>query len=600
MPIVQDKYFIEDGMNEVFTELFDIEIEARPTKTGFLHKRYCTRKRDWLYTPDDWSWETDWDIKWGVYDDGDIYCYDDTWELYEFDWWILTQISTTGQTYNGTDYVRQTVKVDYLWWAKTGEFNVSAYNAWTSTITTTETTLTTDMIGKFVYMTTGTGIRQWSEIIQRPTTSTLVINWSFPTPITAWNKFVIYDERWNQILFPQVRETANLENITARDEWWNFHYWNFPNARKIVLHDNRLVQLHKNQNSILVSDPANLELIDVSKLVNLNGKALNITSYSWYIFVFFQNKIWVLVKNILDTADPDNQFLYVYQDKLNFWLFSTDAFYNDWVNLYVFGNDRRFYAVDISISNSWDVRISAESQWRELASYFNQITSWDVSFNYNANKLRMVHTISWLTQVYLFNQDVSWWYIHRYNWFDNNFMYFFDQIGVDLFTCFDNSIYRIWWLTDNWTNIEMRITFEWPVNLLGEWVELNWITFRLGFDGNKIWGKVRTRIWGNKLFITEADISQLTVVDDINTLVDWWTFGSILVGDYLRWWSPSEWDITNVYNEYIDCKLWLHKMGTHYEIQIINNEDTQLYFSFAIPEYNQTHPTRLAMNNSFS
>jgi hypothetical protein len=33
MPIVQDKYFIEDGMNEVFTELFDIEIEARPTQT---------------------------------------------------------------------------------------------------------------------------------------------------------------------------------------------------------------------------------------------------------------------------------------------------------------------------------------------------------------------------------------------------------------------------------------------------------------------------------------------------------------------------------------------------------------------------------------
>lgn len=600
MPIVQDKYFIEDWMNDVFTELFDVEVEARPTKTGFLHKRYCVRKRDWLYTPEDWSRETDGDIKWWVYDDGDIYLYDGDGELYNFDWWTLTQIVTTGQTFNGTDYVRHTVKADYLWWAKTSEFNVSAYNAGTSTITTTETTLTTDMVGKFVYMTTGTWQRQWLEILQRPANNQLKVNWAFPAPIVAWNKFVIYDKRRNQIFFPQARETANLENLISIDEWENIHYWNFPNARKIILHDNRLVQLHKNQNNILVSDPSNLELIDVSKLVNLNGKALNITSYSWYVFVFFENKIWLLVKNVLDTTDPDNEFLYVYQDKLNFGLFSVDAFYNDWVNLYVFGNDRRFYAIDVSISNSGEVKISAEAQGRELASYFNTITSGEIRFNYNANKLRMAHISSGISTIYVFNQDITWWYIHRYNNYDDNFMAIFEQLDVDLFTCFGNSLYRIWWLTDNWTNVEMKVTFEWPVNLLGEWVELNGITFRLWFDGNKVWGKVRTRIWGNKVFITEADISQLQVVDDINALVDWGTFGSMLVGDYLRWGSPSEWDVTDVYNEYIDCKLGLNKQWTHYEVQIINDEDTQLYFSFAIPEYNQTHPTRVAMNNSFS
>ena len=212
----------------------------------------------------------------------------------------------------------------------------------------------------------------------------------------------------------------------------------------------------------------------------------------------------------------------------------------------------------------------------------------------------MIHTVADLTKVYLFNQDITGWYIHRYNGFDDNFMCLFEQIGVDLFTCFGNSIYRIWGLTDNWTNIEMRVTFEWPVNLLGERVELNGIMFRFWFDWNKVWGKVRTRIWGNKVFITEANISQLTVIDNINTLVDWWTFGSMLVGDYLWWGTPSEWDVTDIYNEYIDCKLSLNKQGTHYEIQIINNEATQLYFAFAIPEYNQTHPTRVAMNNSFS
>jgi hypothetical protein len=113
------------------------------------------------------------------------------------------------------------------------------------------------------------------------------------------------------------------------------------------------------------------------------------------------------------------------------------------VNLYVFGNDRRFYAVDVSISNTGEVKISAEPQGRELASYFNDITSGEVKFNYNANKLRMVHTTADLTRVYLFNQDITGWYIHRYNGYGDNFMYLFEQIDIDLFTCFGNSIYRI-------------------------------------------------------------------------------------------------------------------------------------------------------------
>lgn len=65
------------------------------------------------------------------------------------------------------------------------------------------------------------------------------------------------------------------------------------------------------------------------------------------------------------------------------------------------------YAVDIAISSTGEVKITAEPQAFELSAYFNNISSGTVSFNYSSNKLRLVHTDSTDTTVYLLNQDVN-------------------------------------------------------------------------------------------------------------------------------------------------------------------------------------------------
>lgn len=594
MAITQDKYFIEEWFNSVFRELINVEIESRPSKVWFRHMRFSARKRDGLYTPSDASWDVDDTIAWGAYDNGTIYIYDESWDVYTFDWTTLTKLTTAGQDFDNTDYLRDTLKLAYLGGGRypnaATEYTVASYNAGTATITTNETTLTSDFIWKYVYISdwAASWLRQQRQITNIVSNNQMVLLSWFDTAPTASDTLQVFNEFKSQIRYPQLRQTADTDYLYARDTAGNDMYWYFPNSKKIISYSNRLVQLHKNNSYILVSDVLSYEVVDLTKSFPLGAEALNITSYSGYVFIFFENKIWLLTKNITDTADPDNSFIFTYEDKLWYGLFSEQSFFNDWVNLYVFGNDRRLYAIDVSIASSGDVKVNSTPQALELSWYFDLISSGEVFFNYVANKLRMVHVDSWLTTVYVYNQDINWWYLHSYTSYDSNFMYFFEKIWVDIFTCFNSTIYRLWWLTDNGTNIEQKISFEWPVNLLSEYVTLSGIKLRFWFDWEKMGGKVKVTIWGNKIDVVESDISRLKVIDDINAYVDWGTFGSMLVWDYMYGGAPWEEEAWSVYNEYIDCRMWVNRHWTHYLVEVINDTAYQLYFSFAVPDYSNT------------
>jgi len=618
MPLIQDKYFVEDWFNSIFTELDNIEVEARPTKSGFLHQRYSFRKRDGLFTPSDDSRQaaSAADFKWAWYQSSVLYPYDANWEIYSFDWADLTQLTTDGQTYDGT-YLNHTVKLSYVWgWRypnDSTEYTVSSYSeSWVApniigTITVSETDFDSSYIDKYVYVDSGTaaGIRQYARISTVPANNQITIDSVFDVGLTSWDKLHIYDELKNQIWYPQLRQTSDTDYLLARDGDGNF--WNryMPNARKIIQHDARLVYLNTEQTAIIVSDNRNLERVwiepttGVTQITTLTDDALNITSFSGYVFVFFEDRVGILVKNILDAENPDDAFLYGFEDKLNVWLFSAQSFYNDGTNLYIFGNDRRFYAIDVSISSSGDIQIKAVPQALELSAYFDNISSGEVKFTYTSNRLRMVHVDSNDTTVYLFNQDVNGWYRHTYDSYNDNFFSFFGKIDTDTYTCHDSYIYRMSWLTDNGTNIEQKISFEGPVRILGEYVYLSGIKFRFGFDGNKIGWKVNVKIGGNLLYTATWEISRLQVVDNINAAADGGTFGSMLVGDYLFGGSPGESELATLYNEYIDCRMNVNKQGSHFKVEIVNDTAYQLYFAFAMPDYSQAHPIMVMPTNHF-
>jgi hypothetical protein len=63
------------------------------------------------------------------------------------------------------------------------------------------------MVGKFVYITTGSGARQIAQIEAVDTVANLLLlDREFPIPIVANNQFVLYNDLVEQIWYPQLRK----------------------------------------------------------------------------------------------------------------------------------------------------------------------------------------------------------------------------------------------------------------------------------------------------------------------------------------------------------------------------------------------------------
>lgn len=388
------------------------------------------------------------------------------------------------------------------------------------------------------------------------------------------------------------------DRLVAKDTNDNINYLYFPNDRRLVKRDNRLLWLHKNRQTILPHSPDDPEIILSTKIVPLwNIQAKNIDVFSWYLVVFFDDKIWILKKVITDQITQD--YAYQYQDLLNFWLFSENSYIIYWWNFYVYANDNRLYAISISSTSWWDVLAKAEDQGTIMVNYFSTITSWDVRFTYISWVLRLIHDDGTATYVYKYVENYKVWIRDTYTQYWNLFTFQYN-IEWTQYTCYSNSLYSITGIQDLWNDIDQKIRIYWPVQTFNDIFKLTAFKIRLWFDWiTKLWWKLKCNVWWSAKYYIERDITDLDVVDLINQYIVWWgMMWGWMMWDYLMWWWFGIWNLADYFAEFIDVKFVIGKEWSRFDLIVENDEDSQLYFWWAVALYWPQNPEIMYVKNT--
>lgn len=513
-------------------------------------------------------------------------------------------------TYDWVSYDEDVLRISYLGGGRypnaATEYTVASYDNTTATITISETLSAQnmiDMIGKFAYLSPSWGssvaYRQQQLIVDIPTNQKIKLTvdydvWSYPT---AGNKIQIYNSMESQLWFPQLRKWATAPDSTylyARDTSWNNLFWSFPNYAKIIQWDNRLICLRKDRQGIVASTGRDLERMSTTTVEFGNSQALNMVTYWGYLLIFFTDKVGLLKKLILDPTTWS--FTYQYQDLLNVWLYSKKSFLTEWGNLYMFGSDKKFYAVDLWTVTLGEVIAKTTDQGWLLVNYFSSFNGWDVTLHYVGGILYIVYRIWSVTQVFKYNSTYKVWLRDQYALWGNllNFVY---MIWIMRYTCSTNNIFAMTGIDDNGTNIRQYIKSYWVV----EWAYdiFTWLAMklRLWFDIYGIWGKVKIAVWWTHLYRKEYDLSTLDIVQEINALIDNnWLFGSDITANMLLWWNAAITlaELRNLYAELLDVYLKVWKKWTYLTFEIENSTARQLYIWAVLTYYNSHNPLFLA------
>jgi len=432
------------------------------------------------------------------------------------------------------------------------------------------------------------------------------------TDISWWNWTIIATWTWAPQLAGNLSKSAWTWDATIAfydsDNWqdrlvWKdtnevINYLYFPNDRKLVKWDNKLIWLHKNRQYIIPHNSEDIEIILSTKLVNLGtAQAMNIDVFSWYLIVFFADKIWILKKTITDPSTQD--YAYVYQDLLNFWLFSENSYIIYGWNFYVYANDNRLYSISIS-STSWgDILAKADDQWMIMVNYFSTISAWDVRFTYMSGTLRLIHDTGTETNVYKYIENYKAWIRDTYPQYWNLFLFHYNIDDTE-FICHANSIYAMLWIKDIATNITEKIQIYGPVQSFNDIFMLTAFKIRLWFDGiSPIWWKLKLNVGGSYKYYIEKDITTLNVIDLINQYIIWW--GMMwwwLQWDYIIWGWEGIGQIEDYFAEFIDIKFVVWKEWSRFDLVIENSDDTQLFFGWAVALYTQNNPEVLYVKNT--
>jgi len=516
--------------------------------------------------------------------------------------------TSTPLSYDWVTYDEDVLRMSYLWGGRypdaVTEFTVNTYNPATATITITETltpTQMTDMIGKYVYLSpvgwTSTAYRQQKAIIDIPTNQTIKVAVDFDVAPTAGNKIQVFNTMESQLWFPQLRKWATAPDssyLYARDNSWNNLYRYYPNYAKIIAWDNRLILLKKDRQWIIATKNEDLEVL-TSITVNFgNARALNMITYWWYLIVFFADKVWIVRKDIINSAT--GTFAYYYQDLLNVGIYSEKSFLTEWGNLYIFGSDKKFYAVDLGTVTLWEVVAKTTDQGWLLVNYFSAFNGGDVTMHYVGWVLYIVYRLWAVTQVYKYNSTYKVRLRDEYA-FWGNLMNFIYLMWVTKYTCNTNVIYAMTWVKDDTVNIRQYIksygVVEWAYDLF-TWLSMK---LRLWYDIYWIGWQVKIAVGGTHLYRKTYDLSDLDIVTEINALIDAdGTMGSDITWYMLMWWNSSITltELRNLYAEMIDAYLKVGRKWTYLTFEIENSTSRQLYVWAVLTYYNTHNPMFLA------
>ena len=594
MSLLFDKYVPQEGFNTIFSDVKNCEIVSRPSEAGFDHQLFFLKKRYWLET--DWTDLTlSWTIIWTTKFNNKWYLYTTAGNVYSFDGNTLSLISAW-LTIDTTNYDENVIQVSYVWGGRypntSTEYTVSSYNSTTWVITFSETTLTTSFVGKYMYISSwGTGKYQQKYISACPANNQLTPSTVFQIAPVAWDKVQIYNSMEQQIMFPQIRKWTSDSDKTfvyTLDIYGNVYYRYFPEKRMLKNWDNRVVQLISNKTWLVFSSNADYEIPILTTVTFGNSRAINMDVYGWYLIVFFDNKVWLIKKDIIDSSTWT--FAYLYQDLLDVGLYSRNSYLIQWGNLYIFGSDKRLYAVDISSVTLWDIIGKLDDQWQILINYFNDFDWGDVRLLYDDWIIKVIYrSTTSKTSIYKYYPWTKSRIVDNYP-FNNNFHWSIFKSWSDKFTIKDNIICRFAWNTDMWTPIDQRIKLYWPVQWMFDQFTLILTKIRLWYAGRKIWWRINLTVGWLRKNEYSWDIESIDVVNEINSAVEAdGTVWSNIIGEFMAWWE-NEYYNAWYFSEMLDISFRIGKRWTYFTIELVNDTEKDLTLWAIITYYNWDNP----------
>lgn len=573
MAYTPEPYVVEQADSLVFSEVINCEEDVRPSWVGKEHDMRVYKKR--LGLAGNPNWITDGNIISGFSVGDKVFMYTDEGKVYTFDGNTLTDLEIEDIIYDSSKALPDIFQVAFLWWGRfpdeATEYTVTWYSG--TTITISETDLDAEYIGKYVYIATSDDAQwQYAGIQDIPNNNQIRVDVDFAVNPANWDKLYIYNDIRTQLWFPQLRRESDEEEILALDLDENVMFWYYPNNKKFTLFDNRVVSLHRNNTSILVSANRNYEIIDLTKIItNLSQEALNIDTHNSYVMIYFRTAIGLLRKEVIDQITGD--FIYKYQDWFkNLWLYSEESFLSTGSNLYIFTNFKRLYSVDIETSTVGEVTLREEEQGRELYKYFDDLPPGRVKFYRSLGTLRMVHIPNEIGKTTVFRLENDKWYVDEYNKIDN-FMWFFNSLGSFDYTCHENKVYRRSGLLDDWENIRQYLKMYWPASFIDRMFMVYQIRYLMGVNGNPMYAKFIVSTGGTVQVKQEVDLDSLDIVWEINNDVSAWPMWSNNMWDETMWWEPWVWDPLNYYGEYIMLSQKVGRQWWYCTVEIINDSE---------------------------
>ena len=507
--------------------------------------------------------------------------------------------STTPMYVDNKDYDDCMLLVDYLWgWqypTDTVEYTVTAYDKDKGITTVAEATLDDKFIGKYMYIKSWSTMSRFQErVVSLVTDRTkLTTPTGFTNEPQAWDKIIFYNKMEQQIWIPQFRKWSSTEDkkfIFTYSKNWDVVWRYMPDKRQLTFWDNRIIQMTKDNQSLIASSNIDYEIPILNSVSFGNSKAISMSSYGWYLMVFFQSKIGLVKKDIVNQESWE--FNYTYQDLLDVWLYSKDSFLIQWWNLYVFADDKRLYSVDLTTVSVWQIIGKLSDQGWTLINYFDKFDWGSVKMHFQSGILYLVYRDkSWRSEVFKYYDTFKSWIQdkYRYSWNFFNFLYTLKQ---DKFIPSGNLVYKMAGLTDNWKPIEQHIKMYWPVQWIFDLFTLIMCKIRLWLSEYWLAGKVIITIWWYKPYKKTRDIESIDIIKEINEVVDEdGTMWSWIVGDASLWWDSGKLSrLMEIFSEIIDISVKVGKRGSYLTVELVNTTKRQLLVGGVVWYYNTENP----------
>lgn len=570
-----------------------IELEWQE-KYMFYVEAYFTDK-DW-YIEIDWSWTNSYSWQY-------TRSYNSKTEEWKTeDGMIWFHINTTTPLYiDQENFDDCMLVVDYLgWWlypSDLSEYTVSSYDAQTWVVTLTTSTLNDTFLWKYCYIKTGSQAQYQERVVSAIPAANKFEAWAgawFTLEPISWDKIVFYNKMEQQLWIPQIRKwpwTQDVQYMFCYDKSWNVSWRMFPKKRNMVMRDNRVLQLTEDCQAMMASSNIDYEIPIINSVSFWNSRAKNMAAYGWYLIVFFENKVWLVKKDIVNAETWE--FNYTYQDLLDVWLYSRESFLIQWGNLYIFADDKRLYSVDLTTVSLWEIIWKLEDQWGTLINYFDKFDGWTVRMYYQSWVLYLVYrSPEWWSEVFKYYDTFKAWIQDKYE-YSWNFMNFLYTLKQDKYIPCGNLIYKMSGLNDDWKSIEQHIKVYWPVEWMHDLFTLVMTKLRLGLAEDWIWWYVKATVWWFRPFMKKRNLEDLDIVKEINIYVDRdWTIGSDQTGNVMFWWEGSLKlkELLEKFSEIIDVSFKVGKKWTYFTIELINSTNRQLKLWAIVPYYNTDNP----------